>query len=262
MAVVSFMPYSKADALPTITHQTALFLDFDGTLVELAATPSLVQVPADAIASLCALQLKLQGALALVSGRSLRILDAFVHPLRLAAAGEHGCERRTADGLVSLATPIDFGGAVHAAQALVMQHPALLLEHKTSGISLHYRQAPELESICIAALQAAIQHTNGLEVVHGKCVAEVKPQATNKGTAIADFMQEAPFAGRQCIFAGDDTTDESGFAAVQSMGGQAIKVGSGPTAAHYRCASVADLASWLRAAATLPHLPSPQTVSA
>ncbi len=256
------MPSCHTETLPTITLHTALFLDFDGTLVELAATPSLVHVSADVIVSLSTLQLKLEGALALVSGRSLGNLDAFVHPLRVAAAGEHGSQRRGANGHLSLVAPAELGTAIAAGQALVLAHPALLLERKTNGISLHYRQAPELENICIAALQAAIQHINNLELIRGKCVVEVKPKAANKGTAIADFMQEAPFARRQCIFAGDDTTDESGFAAVQSMGGYGIKVGPGPTAARYRCASVTDLASWLRAAAILPHLPSQQRAGA
>ena len=250
------------DILPTITAQTALFLDFDGTLVEIAATPNLVEIPADVIVSLSSLQLKLGGALALVSGRTLSNLDPFVYPLRLPAAGEHGSQRRSANGHLSLVTRVDLGTAVHAAQALVLQHPALLLERKTSGISLHYRQAPELESVCIAAMQAAVQHISGLELLRGKCVVELKPLAASKGGAIREFMQEAPFAGRQCIFAGDDNTDESGFAAVQSMGGQAIKVGTGTTAARYHCASVTELASWLCAAATQPHLPSEQTVSA
>ncbi len=250
------------DTLPIITSQTALFLDFDGTLVELAATPNLVEMPADVIVSLCALQRKLDGALALVSGRSLRNLDTFTHPLRLAAAGEHGSQRRAANGQVRPVARVDLDSAIDAAQALVLAHPALLLERKTSGISLHYRQAPELESICMAAMQAAVKHIAGMDLIHGKCVVEVKPQAVNKGTAITDFMQEAPFAGRHSIFAGDDTTDESGFAAVQSMGGQAIKVGTGPTAARYHCASVTDLVAWLRAAATQPHLPNQQSVSA
>ena len=250
------------DTLATIAAQTALFLDFDATLVEIAATPNLVEIPADVIASLSSLQLKLGGALALVSGRTLSDLDPFVYPLRLPAAGEHGCQRRSANGHLSLVAPVDLGAAVYAAQTLVLQHPALLLERKTSGFSLHYRQASELENICIAAMQAAVQHISGLELLRGKCVVELKPLAASKDGAIQEFMREAPVAGRQCIFAGDDNTDESGFAAVQSMGGQAIKVGSGTTTASYHCASVTDLASWLRAATTQPHLPSQQTVSA
>lgn len=217
---------------------------------------------ADVIVSLTTLKLKLEGALALVSGRSLGNLDAFLQPLRVAAAGEHGSQRRSANGHLILVAPVDLHSALEAAQALVLAHPALLLERKTNGISLHYRQAPELEAICIAAMLSAADCSSDMELIRGKCVVELKPKAASKGTAIADFMQEAPFARRQCIFAGDDTTDESGFAAVQSMGGYGIKVGPGPTAAHYRCASVTDMASWLRAAAILPHLPSQQRVSA
>ena len=242
------MPNLHADEFPAITDQTALFLDFDGTLVELAPTPSQVQLAPDVITVLKTLERKLGGALALVSGRSLADLDSFLQPLQLASAAEHGAMRRSAVGLLSSAEPLDLHHALGAALALVRQHPALLVEQKTRSISLHYRQAPELEAQCVAAMQAALQHSTGLELIMGKYVVELKPQAVSKGTAIDAFMQEPPFKGRHCLFVGDDVTDESGFISVQATGGQAIKMGEGESAARHRCASVAQLNAWLQAA--------------
>jgi trehalose 6-phosphate phosphatase len=239
----------QSGELPGITEQTALFLDFDGTLVELAPTPGQVHLAAGTIDTLKALERKLGGALALVSGRSLADLDSFLKPLALASAAEHGAMRRSAVGLLSGAEPLDLQHAVNAAQTLAQKHPALLVERKTRSISLHYRQAPELEAECVAAMQAAMQRSTGLELIMGKFVVELKPHAVSKGTAIDAFMQETPFKGRHSIFVGDDVTDESGFVAVQAMGGQAIKMGEGETAARYRCANVAQLMAWLQAAA-------------
>ena len=243
------MPTLPTPALPLITARSALFLDFDGTLVELAAKPDQVCMLPAVLAALAALQHLLGGALALVSGRKLTDLDAYTRPLCLAAAAEHGSVRRKATGHIEAVAPVDLQDALQTAQALVRLHPALLLEPKTHALSLHYRQAPGLEQACITAMQAAAQRSNGLELIRGKFVVELKPQGASKGLAINRFMQEPPFKGRSSLFAGDDVTDESGFTAVQSAGGQAIKVGPGSTAAHHRCRGPAEVGAWLQAAA-------------
>lgn len=238
------------DTLPPLTPQTALFLDFDGTLVELAAQPGAVVIPPLLISTLAGLYHQLGGALALVSGRSLLDLDAFVAPLQLPAAAEHGAQRRNAEGLLMSAPATDLSLALQTAQELVQAHPALLLERKLLALSLHYRQAPELESLCLQAMRQAVARSSGLALIQGKCVIDVKPAEVSKGTAIAAFMAEAPFAGRVPVFAGDDVTDEAGFEQVRRLGGHAVKVGAGPTCAGHRCASVSELARWLQAALT------------
>lgn len=239
--------------LPRITPETALFLDFDGTLVSLAAQPELVEVPQGLAGTLAELHRRLNGALALVSGRRLLDLDGFLAPLLLPAAAEHGAQRRTADGLMISAPPADLGQLLQAAEGLVARHPALKLERKNLAISLHYRQAPELEDVCLQVMREALERSPGIELMQGKCVIDLKPEGFSKGTAIEFFMTETPFAGRIPVFAGDDVTDEAGFEAVQRIGGYAIKVGPGPTLAQHRCASVSQLAAWLQSAvASLP----------
>lgn len=238
------------ETLPRITSRTALFLDFDGTLVELAAQPELVEIPPGLTRTLATLQAQLGDALALVSGRGLPELDGFLAPLLLPSAGEHGALRRTADGSLTSAPAADMQRVLQAAQGLLERHAGLRLEQKSRALSLHYRHAPELESLCLQVMREAVERSTGFELIQGKLVIDVKPLGFSKGTAIAAFMREAPFAGRLPLFAGDDVTDEAGFEAVQRMGGQAVKVGPGPTTARYRCASVGQLAAWLQHSAS------------
>jgi trehalose 6-phosphate phosphatase len=122
------------------------------------------------------------------------------------------------------------------------------VEHKRSSLALHYRQAPELEELCLRAMQEAVQSTPGLTLLRGKMVVEAKPGGASKGRAIEDFLQEAPFTGRTPLFIGDDVTDEVGFSTVQRLGGLGIKVGEGTTVAWQRLPDPAALRHELQAA--------------
>ncbi|OOG43999.1 trehalose-phosphatase [Polaromonas sp. A23] len=246
------------DTLPSITEHCALFLDFDGTLVELAAQPEAVVIPPSLPGTLASLYVYLGGALALVSGRRLLDLDAFLAPLQLPSAVEHGAQRRNAEGLLISAPSADMRYVLRAAQDLLDSHPGLKLEKKNLALSLHYRHAPELEALCLSVMRAAVARSNGLELIQGKYVIDLKPSGVSKGTAIAAFMTETPFAGRTPIFAGDDVTDESGFSQVQRMGGHAVKVGAGQTIARHRCVDVQQLSTWLESALTEAVRASPQ----
>lgn len=239
---------SALPALPGIDAQTALFLDFDGTLADLAPQPEAVQLAADLIPVLTQLAAQLNGALAIVSGRRLADLDGFLAPLRLPSAAEHGAQHRAAGGeVICLAAP-DLRAVARLATALAARHAGLRVEVKSAAVALHYRHAPALEALALQVMQDAAQRTPGLELLRGKSVLEIKPAGISKGTAIEAFMASAPFAGRLPLFAGDDTTDEAGFSAVQLLGGQGIKVGEGSTLAQFRCASPAALRQWLRLA--------------
>lgn len=226
----------------------ALFLDFDGTLVDLAPQPDEVIVPAGLVGALEALSRYLGGALALISGRPIEQVDAYLHPLRLAAAGVHGAERRSASGQITLLPTPPLEQVEKAALALASRHPALRVESKRGSIALHYRQAPELEAECVDAMRAAVEASPGLTLLRGKMVVEAKPGGASKGLAIEAFMQEAPFAGRGPVFVGDDITDEVGFATVQKMRGLGVKVGEGASVAFQRIESPAVFRYQLEAA--------------
>lgn len=233
---------------PLPTCRSALFLDFDGTLVPLAETPDAIRPDPALLPLLAGLQGRLDGALAIVTGRQIEVLDHFLTPLHLPAACEHGLQRRDAAGRLHpqpLAMPET---VLQLCNALAADHPFLLVERKRSSVALHYRRAPELAALCLDTLSRALRHLPGLELLHGKCVLEVRPAGVDKGRAIAAFLREAPFAGRTPVFAGDDVTDESGFAVVQAHGGMAIKVGEGASGARHRLDSPQAVHAWLQSA--------------
>ena len=243
---------TDAEAPPP--HTWALFLDVDGTLIEIAEAPDAVHVD-DGIGSLLArVREGLDGALALASGRSLEVLDRFFEPLLLPAAGLHGLERRSATGKVSRSDgSAALGPARKELERFVAGHPGTLLEDKSATLALHYRRAAGAE----AAAREAMAHVrtslgSGYRVQEGKMVLELKPHRPNKRTVVEDFMTEAPFRGRVPLFIGDDITDEEGFEAAQRAGGAAIVVGldqgSGRTsAARYGLGGVPELHHWLEA---------------
>ena len=226
----------------------ALFLDFDGTLVDLAEQPEAVIVPSGLVDTLGALDKYLGGAIALISGRPIEQVDAFLHPLRLPVAGVHGAERRAGDGTITLMSTHPLELVEQAALALAAQHPQLRVENKRGSIALHYRQAPELEALCLQAMQGAVEESPGLTLLRGKMVVEAKPGGASKGHAIEAFLKESPFAGRMPVFVGDDFTDEVGFSTVQRMRGLGVKVGEGASVAWHRLESPASLRHELQAA--------------
>lgn len=231
----------------------SLFLDFDGTLVDLADTPDTVVVAPGLVQALTTLRDKLGGRLAIVSGRPIEQIDAMLAPLKLPAAGVHGAERRAANGELHYAVTLPLDNARRRLQPLVTHNPDLLLEEKRGALALHYRLAPGLKTVCEQAMQAALEDSPGMVLLHGKMVLELKPAASTKGSAVAAFMKETPFQGHKPVFAGDDTTDEAGIAYAQQAGGMGVKIGAGPSAALRRLASPQDLrAQLMQAATTLP----------
>jgi trehalose 6-phosphate phosphatase len=228
--------------------ETAFFFDFDGTLVELAATPDGVVVTPRVQALLAQLQHLTNGAVAIVSGRGIVELDALLAPLRLPSAGLHGAERRDATD-VTQRLGFDAERVAQMAHALaetVRANPGMLLEIKGAGLALHYRNAPDKEASARAATERLVEQQGaGYVLQPGKMVFEIKPNNVDKGRAINAFLDEAPFAGRRPLFAGDDLTDEKGFAVVNQHDGISIKIGAGPTIAQARLESVDALLDWL-----------------
>lgn len=242
---------SARGTLPRLTATCALFLDIDGTLVDLAATPDAVLVDADVAALLPALAAHLGGALALITGRAIADADRLFRGVTLPIAGQHGCERRAADGTLHVHTPAP-GGIEQLRAAigeLANQYEGLLLEDKGSTLALHYRRAPRLAGHLHRAVRAhlatAIAAGASLQLQTGKGIVEIRPDGRDKGTAITEYMTESPFAGRVPVFVGDDCTDEYGFEAVARAGGWGVKVGRGSTVATYRLPDVAAVRGWL-----------------
>ena len=237
---------------PQPDRNAALFFDFDGTLTDLAPRPDAIRVAPALPQRLMALAAALGGAVGVVSGRPVAQIDAHLHPARLPIAGVHGAERRGPDGyLRRIATP-DLAPAIAVAQALVARHPALHLEIKPGALALHYRQAELLQDEVLAAMAEAQRRVDGMALMCGKKVVELKPRRAGKGEAVRAFLDERPFRHRRPWFFGDDVTDESAFEAVLALGGVAVKVGDGETLATCRLPDPAAVLAWIdRAVATL-----------
>jgi trehalose 6-phosphate phosphatase len=230
---------------PLPDRGSALFLDFDGTLTDIAARPDAVSVAPALTRRLAALAHALGGAVAVVSGRPVAEIDHWLQPLRLPVAGVHGAERRGPDGFLRrIATP-DLAPARAVLEALVHRHPALRLEVKPGAIALHYRQAEALEDECLAAMAEAQRRVEGMALMCGKKVIELKPRRASKGQAVRAFLDERPFRSRRPWVFGDDVTDEVAFETVLGLGGVAVKVGAGETLAPYRLADPAALHAWM-----------------
>jgi trehalose 6-phosphate phosphatase len=239
----------STSALPEWNARRALFLDVDGTLIEIMPHPDDVRAETGLRNLLAAASGALSGALALVSGRSIASLDRIFAPLCLPAAGLHGLERRDSQGRVHY--PADYAERIGAARrellGFVQSKPGLLLEDKGAALALHYRNAPALEDACRRHIEIARTAAGAdFHVQHGKMVFELKPSGQDKGTAVTAFMQEPVFRGREPVFIGDDVTDEDGFKAVNALGGISIRVGAlAGSSARFVAADISEILAWL-----------------
>jgi trehalose 6-phosphate phosphatase len=238
-----------ADLTPPPARLSAtdsLFLDFDGTLVELADNPEAVHVSAALADRLDALAAHMPGRLAIVSGRSIAQLDALFGPQaqHFTLAGSHGAERRTPeDGHSQPERPAHLATATEEMQAVARAHD-LYFETKSFGAGLHYRRNPDAEPLALREA-AAIAERHGLTLQPGKMMVEVRLPG-DKGQAIETLMETPAMRGTVPIFFGDDVTDEDGFAAAAALGGAGVLVGPmRETAAHYRLPDVAAVHQWL-----------------
>lgn len=228
----------------------ALFLDFDGTLVELADAPGAIGVPPGLRPLLDGLAERLGGRLAIVSGRAIDDLRSHLGSCAAVLSGSHGAELRYADGRrVPVSAPSGLAAAREAMHRFAAGSPGLLVEDKPAGVALHYRRAPERE-LSVAAFVEALAGRSGLALQHGKMVAELRPAGTDKGAALRRLMAEPPFAGARPVFVGDDLTDEHGFEAAAALDGAGVLVGPPrATAAQWRLDDVAAVTAWLETAA-------------
>lgn len=222
-------------------HKLALFLDFDGTLVDIADHPDHVLVGPDLTDHLHNLDGILSGRLAIITGRPLTALDGFLGKNQIKAVGSHGCEYR---GAPVPPAPLSSASLQKIAQ-LHQIWPKLVIEPKPFGIAVHYRQEPDAASSVLSTMES-LAKIEKLAAKTGKMLVELGPKNTNKGKAVMALMQTNSFQHSTPIFIGDDVTDEDGFLAARQFGGQGILVGPPrPTAATYRLSTPADVLRWL-----------------
>lgn len=212
---------------PDFDRMTALFLDLDGTLLEIAATPETVVVPPALPALLEHLRALLGGALAIVSGRSIDTIDQLLKPFKCAAAGEHGVGLRFDDGTTEempagLAVPATWRDSL---RMFAERHPGILIEPKAHGCAVHYRLAPERHDDVWKVVRALVPDDHpSFRLIPAREAVEIGPRATSKGLAVERLMVSRPFRDRRPIFVGDDFTDEAGMSAARHFGGEGLRV--------------------------------------
>jgi trehalose 6-phosphate phosphatase len=235
------LPPPLAPDLPS-----ALFLDFDGTLVEIADHPDDVIIAPHLAATITALSHRLGGRLAIVTGRSIAALEALLGPVEVAVAGSHGGEFRPAAGaaIEPLADPLP-PAVLAALETFAIANGGLLVEPKPYSAAVHYRRHPHaVEGLLACARDLAATH--GLAMKHGKQVIELTMPGSDKGSAVERFMGLPAFAGAHPLFLGDDVTDEDAFEAIRHLGGEGVLVGPmRETAAARRLPDVAAVHEWL-----------------
>ncbi len=232
-------------------NRFALFLDFDGTLVDIAERPEAVLVEPGLPTTLARLRDRLDGALALVSGRPIKTLDRFLDPERFDAAGLHGLEQRVAGELFPCdpATHPELRRAVANLHLGLDGQPGVIIEDKGCSVAIHWRLRPDFAGEATAMVEREAERlAPRYRLQLGKAVAELLPAHAGKGPVIEWFLQRRPYRGRRPIFIGDDLTDEHGFAAVNRLDGLSVRVGDGDTIARHRIRTPADvrhrLARW------------------
>ncbi|MFB9067212.1 trehalose-phosphatase [Pseudofulvimonas gallinarii] len=239
---------SAAPAPVADLHGRALFLDVDGTLLDIAARPDAIRVPAGLVTVLARLSDRLDGALALVSGRAIDELDSLFAPLQLPTAGLHGLEIRLPDGTRSSPAGEALAGPVRAeALAFAAGRPGVIVEDKRHTLAVHFRLAPDAEGAVDALARGWLATLGaGWEIQRGKAVVEIRPVGRDKGTALATLMRQAPFDGRVPLMVGDDLTDEHAFDMAATLGGHGVLVGHRqPSAARFRLPDPAAVRAWL-----------------
>jgi trehalose 6-phosphate phosphatase len=208
-------------------QNAAFLLDIDGTLLDIAPTPTSVEVPPTLLRTLMGLSDRTGGAIAFVSGRPLDDIDRLFHPLQMSAVAGHGAEMRVGD-----ATAVQLSGSLPAAlkrklHEIADSRKGVIGEDKGYAFAMHYRLVPEYaEEIWDAVGRAcAVLPPQSVEILPGKAVIEVKGCAFDKGTGVREIMKLAPFKGKRPVFIGDDVTDQAAFAVIPELGGVSFSVG-------------------------------------
>jgi trehalose 6-phosphate phosphatase len=225
---------------------SSLFLDLDGTLVEIADRPDAVVIQPELRRLLQNATERLRGRVAIISGRPVDQIKTLLGDLRFPIGGSHGLELAWPDGRRNApARPTAFDQALSEMAQLRRRHPGILIEDKPLGVALHYRNAPAAEREC-RELAERLADVSGLPVQFGKMVLELKAHEGGKGDALRAFMADPDMSRTRPVFLGDDLTDEHGFLAAADLGGAGVLVGERrETAASYQLAGVRDVLCWL-----------------
>lgn len=243
------VPDEPVGGLPASVEGWAVFLDLDGTLLDIAETPGAVVVSDRLRADLSALSRRTAGAVALITGRSVAFVDEVFPGHAFHVAGLHGAEWRDAEGRrFDCAHKADLAAALRMLAEKSADWPGVVVEDKGSAFAAHFRLVPQLEDPVRRFMESlALGLGERWMLQNGKSVVEIRPAGSDKGGAVERFMRERPFLGRRPLAVGDDLTDEAMFAVVNRLAGLSVRVGpaSRPSAARAVVETPAAVREWI-----------------
>lgn len=248
---ITNVPRFDAKTLPfqQSFESCALFLDIDGTLLDIAPSPDDVHAPTDLELTLNQLSQRLGGAMALLTGRQIDFVDRLFPAHQFAVAGLHGAESRAHSSAIERIEPdANFIKAKAYLRAISRKLPGVVFEDKYAAAALHFRNTPAMQSNVEHSIALAADMVGpGWTVQRGKMVVELRPVGNDKGTALQRFMTEPVFSGRIPLAFGDDLTDEAMFRAAIKLGGHAVRIGDSlkGSSATALLPTPSDLRSWL-----------------
>jgi trehalose 6-phosphate phosphatase len=216
---------ARLDSLLGRADEWALFIDIDGTLLDMAAAPDAVHVPPELVGTLNRLGRTFDGAMALITGRRVADADRFFAPLKLPVSGVHGAEARgAANGAPAMLAELVPAALTAAVRSVACELPGVVVEDKVSGLAVHYRNAPDARGTLERELRRTVLRWDSFAVRTGRKVLDVVPKAHTKGTGLAWLMGLAAFKGRRPIMIGDDHGDEPAIEAAERLGGFGLTV--------------------------------------
>jgi trehalose 6-phosphate phosphatase len=224
-----------------------VFLDFDGTLVDIAPRPELVRFRRAARAALQRLVRNRNADVVMISGRRRAELLHHVGIRGIQYFGLYGWEH-SARSVMPASVRHALNRARKKLEFQLRAYPSVWVENKISSLSIHLLAAPAgIQDIVRRHLRAAMKAFNReLKMVENIRDLEVLPRSfPSKGDTVRRIRSQAALRRAFPIYFGDDFSDESGFAAVR--GGASVLVGNPrATQARYIVQSPSEVAAALQ----------------
>ncbi len=195
-----------------------LLTDFDGTLSPIVTDPAMSQLVDGAHGALATLAARL-AVVAIVTGRAPVDARRMAGVPGVLIAGNHGTEwlEPGADASTVPAGSSELRAGLDAVLSRLPEVPGVVVEHKGSTASVHFRSAPDPEATLPLVLEALGDvEEHGFRIGHGRMIVEIRPIGLgDKGSAVHEIVRR--YGLRGAVVMGDDITDLDMFRAVAEL---------------------------------------------